>query len=681
MATAGRWEEVTVEGQHDVQTGSRRRKLDEELIQGLEAMGYSNMTPVQASTLPQMLAMRDVAVEAETGSGKTLAFLVPAFQMLLDEEHTIRRKRRAKDNPATDARVRVLVIEPTRELAMQVHDVARKVLAAIPRLEHVSPLLLTGGRGAAASVDVLRAQSGATCELVVATPGRLDAALSGAELDTKQLELLILDEADRLLDAGFSVTLSSIFSQLPKQRRTALFSATLQGRMREIFKAGMRDPVQVSVHKQKKENLKSRTANGNEVKEWNTPATLQSMYICIDAQSKLMYLLELLSSQDGKVIVYALTCAYVQFLANLPLESCLNVCGEYLRQHKRSCDADAPRGLGGKRRLYFLHGKMAQSKRESTMQLFRADDSGVLLCTDVAARGLDIPNVDWVVQLDPPQRAEQFVHRIGRTARLGRTGKALLFLLPSEDTYVHFLAIQQCPVKNAIEMPDGPLVGAALKDNEAECADRMRRKIRKSMLEDRALMELSERAFLSYLRAYKQHECCEILRLDALDIGAVARSFFLFRMPRIAEFKTLKSKIQFERDASVQLKDVRFKDKNREAKRQRMLAEKLENPGHRFENTAQKKMNRRKKLEAREAAKKRKEGELFAAVRSRHRDKESGNPRTGHDNQDRDLEDLARDAREIKKARKSEGRKAIVDSSGDEEASSESSESSNILSG
>ncbi|KAK1865109.1 hypothetical protein I4F81_007644 [Pyropia yezoensis] len=392
------------------------------LLAALPALGYSTMTPVQAAAIPPLLARKDVCVQAETGSGKTLSFLLPAAVLAL-ADGTRPTAAAAASGGGVAPPVAVLIIEPTRELARQ-------------------------------------------------------AALASGELAASGLSLLVLDEADRLLDMGFRVTLSAILGRLPRQRRTGLYSATQTVALDELAAAGLRNPVRVVVR-------------------------------------KLPALLHLLAAKPReKAIVYLLTCA--------------------------------------------------EKKRLRALAAFTSAPGGVLLATDVAARGLDVPHVATVLQAAPPQSPEAYIHRVGRSARLGRPGEAVLLLLPSEDTYVDYLAVRSTPA--APLPPAHATLPAGLATSVAAA-------VRTATLADRAVLEAADNAFLSYLRAYKEHRCGYILRMDGLDIAGVARAFGCLRMPRVAEFAKHRAAVSaFVRDPGLDLRAVPYADPAREAARQARLA-------------------------------------------------------------------------------------------------------------
>ncbi|KCV71269.1 hypothetical protein H696_02216 [Fonticula alba] len=369
--------------------------LSAETMRALDRLEFRAMTPVQAAAVPLLLKRRDVVAEAVTGSGKTLAFLIPVIELVRP-------------------RVGAIVVVPTRELARQVFDVLDSLLKEEP---HISRLLVTGG-GADASVDKdiqrIRSQG---AHILVATPGRLEdllnrngAAGSGQRrlIDVRELEILILDEADRLLDLGFQSSLDAILAHLPKQRRTGLFSATLTDGLERLARAGLRNAVRVAV-RIRSDAAKSTTPTG-EIK-------IPTQYVpCLQADGQGG--LNPYASDPAKVIVYFSTCACVEYFSKL-------------------FEAAHPELEG---RIHALHGKMPQRRRNATLAAFHDSEYAALFCTDVAARGLDIPEVDWVIQYDAPQDPSQFVHRCGRTARLGRSGAAVIFLAPEESSFIDFMA-------------------------------------------------------------------------------------------------------------------------------------------------------------------------------------------------------------------------------------------------
>lgn len=472
--------------------------------------GFTNMTPVQASCIPLLLKHKDVAAEAVTGSGKTLAFLVPIMQILGKLEQPLKKHD-----------VGALVVSPTRELATQIHEVLQGFLKHMP---HLTSLLTVGGSYATEDLNRYKTSGG---HIIVATPGRLQdllerSATAAIKLSAgmKALEVLILDEADRLLDLGFLETLNTIFAYLPKLRRTGLFSATQTSDVIQLIRAGLRNPVQVKV--------KELNAQGDE----RTPMSLQKYYMVCEEEKKFSTLVTLLKERhDQKTMVFFATCA----------------CTEYFMVLLRS--------LLKNTLIFSLHGKM-KDKRFKIFDKFRRAKSGVLLCTDVMCRGIDIPSVDWVVQYDIPSSAESFVHRCGRTARIGKQGTAILMLLPCEVEYVDFIRINQKVTLQSMEAP--------------ESIPDLLSSLRKLQLNDRTNMDLANKAFVSFIQFYVKHECSVILNLKKLNFGKQATSFGLLRMPKMPELKKVKV-TDFE-PVNMDFNTVAYKDKQKESSRQKKLS-------------------------------------------------------------------------------------------------------------
>ena len=542
-----------------------RPSLRPESLDALAAGGFERSTPVQASTIPLLCSHKDVSVEACTGSGKTLAFVLPMVEILARARKELRRYE-----------VGAVVVSPTRELARQIHEVATPFVKTLARGGDASDgeelsMLLVGGTDV--SKDV--AKFAATSPLVlVATPGRLwDVMQRSRELDGKKCELLILDEADRLLGMGFMATLNNIISRLPKQRRTGLFSATQTEEVAELARAGLRNPVRVTVRDAV--NAAARAAGD---KKGKLPTQLQLLYRLCPVDAKLWHLVNFIREHRScKMIVYFLTCACVDFYES------------------------AVKELLPESSTIALHGKMKQKQRESALGVFTEQSSGVLMCTDIAARGLDIPGVDWIVQFDPPQDPAAFVHRVGRTARMGREGNAIVFLSPnSEASYVDFLRIRGVEIKAApgtrehfaevaaetqngdddkqIELASD--IVDALEKTELEeraGADQTHIALRKASEKSRELMEKGVRAYVSFIRGYKEHHCRFIFRFKELEYGSLAMSMGLLRLPKMKEIRKAPKKfMECFVESYVDADTVPFMDKSREKQRQKTLKEQQE---------------------------------------------------------------------------------------------------------
>lgn len=613
------------------------------ILSYIQSQNFTSMTPVQAATIPLFLKNQDPCVRAVTGSGKTLAFLIPLIEMIL-RRTTLLTKRQ----------IGGLIISPTRELARQTHVVTADLCRWCSLSE---PLLLVGGatKNATADLQIFRKLHS---EVVVGTPGRIEEVLTRYDdIDVSELECLILDEADVLLDMGFEVSLSAILGKLPKMRRTGLFSATRTGGKAAssdsggggglrgfVKRAGLRNPVMVDVTVARSYNVEESVlsdkqsaefkANANvtpatkfrhstEEQQQATPSSLTNHYLVTSLDTKLSRLISFLSSHPNeKCIVFFLTCACVEFYG-LALQHLLPQ--DYY--------------------LESLHGKMVQKRREKTMERFRVlgngsgeggnntggeeeEDSqytsqkkhekeetrctgGALLCTDVAARGLDVPDVNWVIQFDAPQDPSSFVHRVGRSARAGRVGSSLIFLTEKEESYVDFLRMRKVPInhlpkeevcaspeeetdsdvdeqekgfannndgkKGGEESEEGQLVRIirSASDPSLMIPDVLP-KIRKMVLKDRDLLEKGTKAFTSYIRAYKEHHCAFIFRFASLDLGILATSFCLLRLPKMPELRDKHDKINFKpAGPEVDIHAIPYRDKVREKARQKRLAAEL----------------------------------------------------------------------------------------------------------
>lgn len=542
-------------------------------------LGFSQMTPVQASAIPLFLSHKDVIVEAVTGSGKTLAFVVPVLEMLL------RRTTRLKKDE-----VGAVIVSPTRELAEQIYKVVTMILDAQPGAEEAGddeaaveeddedsdsdsdsdapskarptkPLpakkttrisgaqLVVGGSTKSTPLTDYRTFRDTHPSILIGTPGRLEALLSRKSLRTSSLEALILDEADRLLDLGFADNLHRILALLPKQRRTGLFSATMTDALSELVRMGLRNPVRVVV----KVQSKTKSLAGNE--ERRTPATLQNLYQVSQPHHKLAQLIRILlfeSTQSGanKFIVYFSTCAQVNYFYTL------------LSQLSPLTEAGV--------KLWALHGKQTPSKRKSMFEGFVAstalDGATVMLCTDVAARGLDLPDVEVVVQYDPPTDPKVFSHRCGRTARAGRKGRAIVMLHAGrEEDFVAYMGGKRIPLAPYPYLSSN-LQGVSEPEDD-ENAIALEQEIRTLAKLDREVFEQSVRAYVSYIRAYSKHEMSYIFRLSDLDLAGVAHSFGLIRLPSMPELKARKASGMVYAEEEMDFSTIAYRDKAKERTR------------------------------------------------------------------------------------------------------------------
>ena len=345
--------------------------LDPAIVQAITASGYTQATPVQAKAIPDALAGHDLMVSAPTGTGKTAAFVLPALQRLL--------------KPAKPGRgPRMLVLTPTRELALQVTTAVEKYSKFMPRVRTGTVL---GGMPYPKQRRLLEMP----LDILVATPGRLIDFIDQGKVDFSRLELLVLDEADRMLDMGFIKPVERIAGATPSTRQTLLFSATLDGNIATLAKRLLRQPKLIE--------CEPTQANHDNIE--------QRLHYVDDGGHKHRILDHVLRGVDlTQAIVFTAT--------------------------KRGADRLAEKLNDGGHTAAALHGNMNQSQRNRTLARLRSGNVRVLVATDVAARGIDVASITHVINYDLPKVAEDYVHRIGRTGRAGAAGIAISFAAPDE---------------------------------------------------------------------------------------------------------------------------------------------------------------------------------------------------------------------------------------------------------
>ena len=556
-----------------------------------------------------------MSVEACTGSGKTLAFVLPMIEILWKANKESKFKKHS---------IGAVIVSPTRELAKQIRDVAEPFLQSLTEIldedddddveskEHakfspdVRPMLLVGGGTQTVADDLKRfSELGSLC--LIGTPGRmLDVLTKARDLDAKRCELLVLDEADRVLGMGFAKTLNSIIAMLPKQRRTGLFSATQTEELEELARAGLRNPVRVTVRDSNaaaaaasggnKNEAEKKTGAGGATVGSKLPTQLDLSYrICESVDAKIFRLTAFLKAKKGKkIIVYFLTCACVDYYQKA-LETLLDVGSDSIISNNSSNKKKKTRKNGSnnsRMELFALHGKMKQAQREQTLEHFaenKEDDengieSSILLTTDVAARGLDIPGVDWIVQYDMPQDPSAFTHRVGRTARMGAKGSALALLTKEESSYVAFLKIRgvylrrdgNCRLADGDNSDDDDEDEDDLDiviEEDANGARKVYEILRALSKRDREAMEKGVRAFVSYVRGYKEHHCRYIFRLKELHLAKLANAMGLLRLPKMKEIrKAAKNTLEgFEECTDIDIDDIPYLDHQREKQRKTQL--------------------------------------------------------------------------------------------------------------
>ncbi|KAF2175103.1 putative ATP-dependent RNA helicase [Zopfia rhizophila CBS 207.26] len=437
--------------------------LGDRTMRAINEMGFENMTEIQRRAIPPLMAGKDVLGAAKTGSGKTLAFLIPAIEML--------SSLRFKPRNGTG----VIVVSPTRELALQIFGVARELLE-----KHSQTFgIVIGGANRRAEAEKLAKG----VNLLIATPGRLLDHLHNTQgFVFKNLKSLIIDEADRILEVGFEDEMRSIIKILPKDdRQTMLFSATQTTKVEDLARISLRPgPLYINVDHRK---------------EHSTVEGLEQGFVVVQSDTRFRLLFSFLKRhQKKKVIVFFSSCNSVKFHAEL-----LN----YI---------DLP--------VLELHGKLKQQTRTNRFFEFCNAPSGTLICTDVAARGLDIPEVDWVIQLDPPDDPRDYIHRVGRTARgADGKGRSLMFLLPSEVGFLKLLREARVPLVE-FELPANKILN-------------IQSQLETLIGKNYYLNKSAKEGYRSYLQAYASHSLRSVFDVHKLDLKKVAKSFGFTTPPRI----------------------------------------------------------------------------------------------------------------------------------------------------
>ncbi|KAA8649852.1 hypothetical protein EYZ11_010100 [Aspergillus tanneri] len=437
--------------------------LSEKTIKAIQEMGFETMTEIQQRTIPPLLAGRDVLGAAKTGSGKTLSFLTPAIEML--------SSLRFKPRNGTG----VIVVSPTRELALQIFQVARELC----QFHSQTYGIVIGGANRRAEAEKLAKG----VNLLVATPGRLLDHLQNTQgFVYKNLKTLVIDEADRILEVGFEDEMRQIVKILPNDnRQTMLFSATQTTKVEDLARISLRPgPLYINVDHRK---------------EHSTVEGLEQGYVLCEADKRFLLLFSFLKrNAKKKIIVFFSSCNCVKYHAEL-----LN----YI---------DLP--------VLELHGKQKQQKRTNTFFEFCNAKQGTLICTDVAARGLDIPAVDWIIQYDPPDDTRDYIHRVGRTAR-GKDGKgrSLMFLQPSEVGFLKHLKEARVPVVE-FDFPSNKIVN-------------VQSQLEKLIEQNYYLNRSAKDGYRSYLQAYASHSLRSVFDVHKIDLVKVAKGFGFSTPPRI----------------------------------------------------------------------------------------------------------------------------------------------------
>lgn len=339
--------------------------LPQSLMTALKQMNFTKPTPIQMQAIPAALEGKDIIGSAQTGTGKTAAFGIPLVTKLLSDKDAIG-----------------LVMTPTRELATQVLQTLTGLLG---KHSNIRTALLIGGD----SIDRQLRQLQEGPRLLVGTPGRINDHLSRRSIDLRRTKFLVLDETDRMLDMGFDIQIEKIIKQMPKERQTLLFSATLPNNISALSDKYLKDPIRISI-------------NNNSVDS----SKIKQEIVYVSEEEKYKELKKQLDAREGSVIIFVKTKIGAEKMAK-------RLCGD---NHISNA----------------IHGDLRQHKRDSVIKAFRNRKNRIMVATDIAARGLDIPHIEHVINYDLPQCPEDYIHRIGRTGRAGAEGEALCLLTPAD---------------------------------------------------------------------------------------------------------------------------------------------------------------------------------------------------------------------------------------------------------
>ncbi|KAF4956824.1 hypothetical protein FSARC_11466 [Fusarium sarcochroum] len=429
---------------------------------GLEASHFQVLADVQAQAIPLALQGKDVMGAAKTGSGKTLAFIIPVLEKLYRAQWT--------EYDGLGA----LIISPTRELAVQIFEVLRKV----GRNHLFSAGLVIGGKSLKEEAERLDRMN-----ILVCTPGRMLQHLDQtAGFDANNLQILVLDEADRIMDMGFQSAVDALVEHLPKTRQTLMFSATQSKKVSDLARLSLKDPEYVSVH---------------EAAASATPTNLQQHYFVTPLTEKLDTLYGFIKANlKSKIIVFLSSGKQVRFVY----------------ESFRHLQPGIP--------LLHLHGRQKQIARMEITSRFTAAKQSCLFATDVVARGIDFPAVDWVIQADCPEDVDTYIHRVGRTARYQSNGRAVLFLDPSEEP----------GMLKKLEQKKIPIQKVNVKEKKKR---NIKDHLQSMCFQNPDLKYLGQKAFISYTRSVHLQKDKDVFKFDKLDLDGFAASLGLPGTPQV----------------------------------------------------------------------------------------------------------------------------------------------------
>ena len=540
-------------------------------------------TAIQKATIPQMIGDdSDTFIQAETGSGKTLAYLLPIVARIMaisEKDGKIHR----------DSGLFAVVLAPTRELCKQIATVLEKILRCAPWIVGTTVI-----GGESKQSEKARLRKGVN--ILIATPGRLADHLDNTEvLNVSTVRWLVLDEGDRLMELGFEDEIKGIVEKirrrrldidernglslaaLPQRRVTVLCSATMKMNVQRLGEISLKDAVHIQSDPM--EDAARNKTNGVEADDraFSAPAQLKQAFALVPAKMRLVTLTAILKrafvrrGSVMKAIVFISCADSVDFhftLFSRPLEvssEAGDAAGGPHQINKTELTKDtiaigaAFSSIENQVLLYRLHGSLTQNVRTATLKAFaESSEPCVMICTDVASRGLDLPNVDYVIEYDPPFSADDHLHRVGRTARAGRDGRALIFLMPgNEEEYVSVLASGYQDGKKSLEHNTAEELlrkGFGGTGHEWEGrATQWQLEVERWTLESPKYLEMARRGFQSHIRAYATHVANErhIFNMQKLHLGHLAKAFALRDKPGSIKVPGLRPRKMTKADRSV----------------------------------------------------------------------------------------------------------------------------------
>ena len=503
--------------------------ISSKTIQGLNSSKYFNLTPIQRSTLPHSLGGRDILAASKTGSGKTLCFLIPILENLY------------RDGWVKEEGLAALILLPTRELAIQIFEVINK----IGKYHNFSVGMVIGGNDYEKEKYIVN-----NMNILIGTPGRVLQHMSESYMfNADNLKMLVIDEADRILDEGFEEELLKLLNYLPKNRQTLLFSATLTRNLKRLVKIHMNSPEYINlsntdsvlnaieninknelsimkINNNNDINNNNNNLNNNNSNDLLIPKNLNQFYTIVEPEDRVNILYSFLKThKTSKCLVFVSSRKQVRYFTEI---------FKYLKLGMLFLD---------------IHGKQKQGKRSTTFYTFsQKRNSVVLFATDLASRGVDFPAIDWVIQLDPPEDLSQYIHRVGRTARYKSDGNSILFVSEKENNFINKLKIRKI---NILKMKIPP-----------NKINNITPVIRSILSEHKELIELAEKAITSYIKSINLMSNKNVFDIKNIDLGKLALSYGLVSSPEmiIKSKKEVENEIIEENKKNIDLKNKKIEE-------------------------------------------------------------------------------------------------------------------------